>query len=44
MPTAPLRARLPRFLCHLGALAATGSLGLLAGGELAAGAGPRHFG
>ncbi|WP_262888345.1 hypothetical protein [Hymenobacter polaris] len=44
MPTSPPRARLPRYLCHLAALAATGSLGLLAGGGLAAGAGRRHFG
>lgn len=32
------RARLPRLLRHLAALAATGSLGVLAGGGLAAGA------
>ncbi|WP_255554993.1 MULTISPECIES: hypothetical protein [Hymenobacter] len=40
MPTSPPRARLLRSLRHPAALAATGSLGLLAGGELAAGAGP----
>ena len=40
MPTSPPRARLPRFLRHLAALAAAGSLGLLAGGGLAAGASP----
>jgi len=36
----PLRAHLPRFLRYLAALAAAGSLGLLAGGGLAAGASP----
>jgi len=40
MPASPPRACLPRFLRHLAALVATGSLGLLAGGGLAAGASP----
>ena len=40
MPTAPLRARLPRSLSHLATLAATGSLVLLAASGLAADASP----
>jgi carboxyl-terminal processing protease len=40
MPTSPPCSRLPRFLRHLATLAATGSLGLLAGGGLAADASP----